>query len=125
MLSGATASIDVAGRDLTIETRRVPTRSLQAIVESAARDVDVLFVDVEGHELSVLQSLDWTGPRPRIVVLENFGIIARQETIRTFMKRAGYRFHARIWIVDDVFVADDWGPGTGQTDAGRWPGGHA
>lgn len=53
-------------------TETVPVRPLQRILEeySVPREFDVLSVDVEGMELEVLRSLDWTVFRPRIVIVE-------------------------------------------------------
>jgi hypothetical protein len=38
--------------------------------ERGIRGVDALFVDVEGHELKVLQSFPWSSMRPGLVVYE-------------------------------------------------------
>lgn len=50
---------------------RVPLVPLSDIcAEHARRVIDFLSVDVEGHELEVLESNDWRKHRPRIVVVE-------------------------------------------------------
>lgn len=55
------------------EVRRLSVRRLDSILAEhlpAGRVIDFLSVDVEGHELSVVNSNDWQRFRPRIVLLE-------------------------------------------------------
>jgi len=52
---------------------RVRTRSLQDIFETsrfASGDIDLLSIDVEGHELSVLRSLSFERNAPRVIAVE-------------------------------------------------------
>ena len=59
-------------RGLPLEERKVPTMTLAQVCEKHVGDatIDFLSVDVEGHELQVLQGADWTRWRPRIVIVE-------------------------------------------------------
>jgi FkbM family methyltransferase len=54
--------------------REVPVQPLAAVLHSrlprGLREIDFLSVDVEGLDLSVLRSNDWTRWRPRIVIAE-------------------------------------------------------
>jgi FkbM family methyltransferase len=57
------------GRQLL--TRTVPTRTLREVcAEHAPQTVDLLSIDVEGHELEVLQGADFRRCRPRVVMVE-------------------------------------------------------
>ena len=56
MLSGIGSDVDLYGRELDVVVRQVRTIRLSDILRQAGRSVDALFLDVEGHELSVLQS---------------------------------------------------------------------
>ncbi len=55
-----------------IETRKIKTRRLDAILEQYHIDqpIDFISIDVEGHELFVLQSNNWTRFRPKLLLLE-------------------------------------------------------
>ncbi len=54
---------------------QMQTRSLTEVLDHEAKaltDIDLLSVDVEGMDVSVLLSLDWTRYRPRIVIVETY-----------------------------------------------------
>jgi FkbM family methyltransferase len=105
MLSGIGSDVDLSSRELDVLVRQVRTIPLSDILRQAGRPVDVLFLDVEGHELSVLQSNDWKSYRPNVIIVENFGDLDRQEQLRHFLQAQKYRLEARIWISDDIFVS--------------------
>jgi FkbM family methyltransferase len=68
--------------------REVPVTTLAAVLsEHGVRHVDFLKVDVEGHELAVLQGNDWNAVRPTVVTFEGVG---GQEVI-DYMSALGYR----------------------------------
>jgi FkbM family methyltransferase len=109
MLSGAKEDVDLSGKDVETSTFEVPTVSLGSIIRDLRSRFsvdfpDVLSIDVEGHELNVLSSFDWSEGQPRVVVLENFGSTERQKSLRNFMYSKGYRWVARIWVSDDIYV---------------------
>ncbi len=52
--------------------------------------IDFMNVDVEGHDLKVLESNDWDRFRPRIVVVEDGEIDATKSNIVDLMKLNGY-----------------------------------
>ncbi len=68
----------------------VPVMTLDQILrEALAPDrIDFLSIDVEGHELEVLEGFDFARWRPRLILVEDqVGNLAKLR----FMRRAGYR----------------------------------
>lgn len=88
-----------------VRTIKVPSVTLMDLCHTfAIRQVDVLMIDVEGAELQVLASADWSMFRPRAILLEsNYGSRAPI----AFLRKRGYQLLARIgW--DRVFVPTDF-----------------
>ena len=107
MMSGVVSSVDLSGRAGNVAVRQMTATPLAEIFrKEGVAQIDVMFVDVEGHELSVLESVAWHEVRPQVLVIENFGRMRKQDEIRRFMLAKGYKFLARIWISDDIFVVD-------------------
>lgn len=106
MLSGASDALELSGKNVQTRSRMVqPVRLGRLLAEQhMAFDVDVLFLDVEGHERQVLESADWSAPGPAVLVIENTGDTARQNSLRHYVEGLGYRFHARLGIFDDVYL---------------------
>lgn len=106
-LSGATESVRLHGKKVTTESCIVKPRRLENILSESnvGFGADVLFIDVEGHELSVLKSADWFGDMPKVIVIENAGPLKNQETVRSFIIKKGFVLFARIDIADDIFVS--------------------
>lgn len=91
---------------------RVPVRTLDSILEEAGSPAafDFLSVDVEGHEIEVLQGLDLTRWRPRLIMIEDH--VADLSKHR-YLNAAGYRIIRRYenngWYVPrDSAVACRW-----------------
>jgi len=102
----ARAAVEALGPPL--ETLELPTRTLTAVLDgSPFRDaaIDLLDVDVEGSDLGVLRSLDWTRYRPRVVLVEVFAddldaVVASE--IHRFLDACGYRRIA--WLPPTVIL---------------------
>lgn len=63
----------------------------------SAQQIDVLNVDVEGHDLEVLQSNDWEKTIPFVIVVEDINFNPSTPTdsaIYTFLSEKGYRLIA-------------------------------
>ena len=79
-------------KEITITTQR-----LDGVLEkyAAGKEIDMMSVDVEGLELSVLQSNDWNKFRPRVILLESFELMNEQNDydlpIKDYFKTVGYR----------------------------------
>ena len=91
---------------------RVPVRTLDSILEEAGSPAafDFLSIDVEGHEIEVLQGFDLARWRPRLIMIEDH--VADLSKHR-YLNAAGYRIIRRYenngWYVPgDSSVACRW-----------------
>jgi len=109
MLSGANSSVRTEGKDVEREVRNIETLPLQDVLDESGyeSDVDVMFVDVEGHEAEVIDGVDWSRTAPRVIVIENFGKFNDCNVLRSKLINLGYKFIARIGISDDIFLHEN------------------
>jgi hypothetical protein len=60
--------------------------------------IDFLSIDTEGFELQVLEGMDWTRNRPKILLCESLGekdlTLAAANPLVAFLSERGYRFFA-------------------------------
>ena len=72
-----------------IQTIKVETKRLEDILKKNAKvkEIDLLSVDVEGHELDVINSIDLKKFRPSVIVLENY---LYDENYNAVMLEKGY-----------------------------------
>lgn len=71
------------------ETRRVPVRTLDSLVEKAGfEQIDFLSIDVEGFESEVLKGATLERLRPRLCLIEDWAI---DWTVHRQMTAAGYK----------------------------------
>ena len=91
---------------------RVPVRTLDSILEEAGSPAafDFLSIDVEGHEIEVLQGFDLARWRPRLIMIEDH--VADLSKHR-YLNAAGYRIIRRYenngWYVPrDSAVSCHW-----------------
>jgi hypothetical protein len=95
---------------------QVPTRTLDSILEEAETPVpiDLLSIDVEGHEAEVLRGFDFSRWQPRLILIEDY-----VHSLRTHhaLTQHGYRLIRRLglngWYVPPgdriaVTLADRW-----------------
>jgi FkbM family methyltransferase len=94
----------------------VPVRTLDDILEEAhaPRPLDLLSVDVEGHELDVLRGFDFARWRPRLILLEDH--VTSLDKHR-FLSDAGYRLMRRTGL-NGWYVPQDAAPVLSWR--GRW-----
>jgi len=81
--------------EAAISSLEVPVRTLRSVLQEHAPDstIDFLNIDVEGHEMAVLESNDWERFRPRVIVLENFkalNTLSNHEPV-AFLDGRGYK----------------------------------
>ena len=75
----------------------ITTQRLDTILEKYAggKEIDIMSVDVEGLELSVLRSNNWNKFRPAVILLESFELMTEQNDydlpIKDYLKNKGYR----------------------------------
>jgi FkbM family methyltransferase len=92
----------------------VLVRTLDGILTeiNAPQPIDFMSIDVEGHELDVLQGLDLAHWRPRLILLEDHVTSLAKHN---FLRAAGYRLMRRTglngWYVpyETEFQLDIWG----------------
>ncbi len=79
-----------------------PPRTLDSILaEQGYPDIDLLSLDVEGHELEALRGLDFRRTRPRFILVEDWDRIG----VADLLASAGYRLHERPTERDAIYAA--------------------
>lgn len=73
------------------------------LIKEINRPIDLCLIDVEGHEFSVLRSINWKIQKPKIFVIENNGQFYSRKMLVEFMIEKGYKHIARIGTSDDIF----------------------
>jgi FkbM family methyltransferase len=98
-LAGGHSSFD---RNLNLATVKphgsidVPVRTLDAILEEAGEpQIDFISIDVEGHELEVLDGFDLARWHPRLILIEDMLLHLR---VHRYLVRRGYQWFRRTGI---------------------------
>lgn len=91
------------------EIRKVRVRPLSEVLleHLNGQEIDFLTVDVEGLDLEVLKSNDWSKYRPKVVLAEIFELDMsdlENNELTAFMQNVGYAFYAKT--VNTVFFVD-------------------
>lgn len=96
----------VKKRGLNRRVRNVQVMPLTKILQTRGlTSVGVMSIDIEGYELHALRGIDFNALQINVIVLENNSDSSLGgEEIRALLIGNGYRFVARIWGMDDVFV---------------------
>jgi FkbM family methyltransferase len=82
----------------------VPTRTLSQILDQAeVGAVDLLSLDVEGHEVSVLRGLDLARHAPRVLLVEMLDPTAHRPQIEAVLG-GRYRYHSQPSELDHLYV---------------------
>ena len=82
----------------------IPTLPLAEILDQhlpAGQTIDFMNVDVEGHDFEVLDSNDWKRFRPKVIVVEDEGLDARESEIVKMLNGHGYELCAQNVIILD------------------------
>lgn len=66
--------------------------------------IDILMIDVEGHELNVLKSINLKKYKPKVILIENTGYFIKKKKLVNYIEKNLYRHFARIGRSDDIFV---------------------
>ena len=92
----------------------VPGRTMSSILqESKLKYIDLFFIDVEGSELDVLNTMDWSIP-VYIICIEMHSYESRQkeqEEIRKILTDKGFTYKKtiaedEIWVNESYFRKD-------------------
>ena len=91
-------------RTITVQGER-----LDRLLDAQGIDaVEVMSIDVEGHEMQVLRGLDLNRIKVQVILIENnVPAFSGSAEIRRHLAQSGYRHTARVWHLDDVFVRQD------------------
>lgn len=93
----------------------VQTRTLdQVLIEAGVQNIDFISIDVEGHELDVLDGFDLERWRPRLILIEDLLLHLR---LHRHLARRGYRWLRRTGI-NNWYVPSNVCPPLGID--GRW-----
>jgi hypothetical protein len=103
MVSSVSSSIKQHGRGFVVNKFKVKTRPLSDIC-LGVESIDIMMLDVEGHEMEVLSSFDWSLCRPKYILSENTGEYFPRSDLEGFMRKKGYKLVARIGTSDDVYI---------------------
>ncbi len=91
----------------TIKETTVPTATLDSLLEEAGfTELEFVTIDVEGHELEVLEGFDLSRYRPRIVIIED-NSTAGNERVARHMTDHGYVHFSRTGVNEWYARADD------------------
>lgn len=93
--------------DLTYKVKQ--RRVSNILKENSITHIDVVFIDVEGYEMSVLQGIDFENVDITCFCIENDrnGAMLPDDELRKFVVGKGYRLIGRLHY-DDVFVKEDY-----------------
>lgn len=91
--------LDQVRSEILVQT--VPLAEILDRHVAPGQTIDFMNVDVEGHDLEVLESNDWERFRPRVVVVEDEGLDPRESRIVRMMNDRGYELCAQNVIVLD------------------------
>ena len=99
-------------KDYNYKEIKVQTETLKQILEQEnITHIDYLSLDVEGHELKVLNGIDFEKVRINVLTIENnppgFEIEGNEE-IRRLMLQNNFRLWGRINGLDDIFVHNEF-----------------
>jgi FkbM family methyltransferase len=95
-----------------VGTVEVPARPLREVLDEhlprSVTEIDLLTIDVEGHDFDVLASNDWTRFRPRVLLLERLNssveeVVGSREA--QFLQSFGYVLHSKL-VNSIIFVSD-------------------
>jgi len=86
-----------------VGTVAVQVETLTTVLDRHAFHPDFLTIDTEGHDLPILQSLDWARYRPAILCVETLTYSSRQagrklDAVTHYLATQGYAVHADTWI---------------------------
>jgi len=112
MLSGLSSEMSeahkqrIVNENAKMEKITVKTKTLDAVIQEVNRGgyIDFLSIDVEGAEISILKSIDFTKYKFGLITLEsNKEVKGEEQQIKDFMDSKGYNCYAELTF-DLMFV---------------------
>ena len=76
-----------------VVSHKVSSLPLSAIIEKhfSGQNVDLVFIDAEGHDDAVIRTIDFSKCIPKAIVYESHNLGRRNEEIKSFLGSLGYR----------------------------------
>ncbi|GAB4015112.1 FkbM family methyltransferase [Spirosoma koreense] len=102
--------IQKVSRQSTLRTRTLDSILIESL--PAGTDIDLLSIDVEGHDYHVLRSINLNKYRPKLIVIEmhNFDILLPLEN-QVYKWLLENRYHLAGYAVwNGYFIANEWTP---------------
>ena len=105
------------GTEQIESTLKIPMRNINDVIEHECKGApDLISIDVEGYELSIVKSLDFDRWRPKVFCVET---LTYEETgkgqkltgIIEFLQSKRYFLYADTYINSIMVDSDIWGPG--------------
>ena len=92
--------------------RLIKLEKLSSIVTSLGiNKILLVCIDVEGFELEVLKSIDFSSVEVKCFLIENNSRnLMGDEEIRVFLREKGFMFYARFGYLDDLFINSNCHP---------------
>ena len=98
------ADYDYETEEISIQTEIFK----DVIVKEGITHIDYLSLDVEGHEMNVLQGIDFDKVRINVLTIENNSVADGGENIRELMFKNNFLLWGRLVELDDIFVYKDF-----------------
>lgn len=77
-----------------IKEVRVPVRTIEDLMKSnGLNSIDCLFLDIEGHEPTILLNLDYEVVQPKVIVYEFLHLGDQRETVDNHLLARGFKLH--------------------------------
>ena len=92
-----------SGRGFKGVKRIIPCKRLSHICKELKK-IDLLMIDVEGHEFEVIKSFDWESSSPRVILIENNGVNFSRSKLRKLIKKLNYKLIALIGSSDEIYL---------------------
>lgn len=102
----------IKSTNLFRKTRLVEIAPLTDILlERNLNSVGIMSIDIEGHEHEALLGLDLDKINVEVLIIENNAKnVMGDDLIREYLIKRKFKFIARIWDMDDIFVFEDLAP---------------
>ena len=108
--------------NLEIIARQVEVATLESVCDRYVRDrdIDFLKIDVEGTELSVLNSGNWIKYRPVLVIVEAVEVDSRQENWHSWEPILTAKGYGKVWFdgLNNYYLREE---DSGRREAFRAP----
>lgn len=90
-----------SGKNFKYKVIKVKSLPLNKLVN---KKIDILMIDVEGHEFKVLNSLNFKKTDPNVILVENSGDYFKKNKMENYMSNRNYKLFARIGSADDIYI---------------------